>query len=108
MLRQTGREEYHCPGERVGYGLSVTHQRKEVKQFLLQHPKVHRKYFPGYAPGLNSAEYVWNQTDHTLSNSESESLKDPKKMLRNSTRKLRGSEKLHWSFICASDPPWTR
>jgi transposase len=66
------------------------------------------EYFPAYAPELNPAEYVWNQTDRALSNSAPESLKDLKKMLRNSKRKLRGSQKLLWSCIYASDLPWTR
>jgi len=66
------------------------------------------EYFPAYAPELNPAEYVWNQTDRALSNSAPESLKDLKKMLRNSTRKLRASQKLLWSCIYASDLPWKR
>ena len=66
------------------------------------------EYFPAYAPELNPAEYVWNQTDRALSNSAPEGLKDLKKMLRNSKRKLRGSQKLLWSRIYASDLPWTR
>lgn len=66
------------------------------------------EYFPAYAPELNPAEYVWNQTDRALSNGAPESLKDLKKMLRNSKRKLRGSQKLLWSCIYASELPWTR
>ena len=63
------------------------------------------EYIPAYAPELNPAEYVWNQTDLALSNSVPESLKDLKRMLRNSTRKLRTSQKLLWSCIYASDLP---
>ena len=87
---------------------ATIHRRKEVKQFLLQHPRVHMEYFPAYAPELNPAEYVWNQTDRALSNSAPESLNDLKKMLRNSTRTLRRSQKLLWSCIYASDLPWKR
>ena len=86
----------------------MIHRRKEVKQFLLRHPRVHMEHFPAYAPELNPAEYVWNQTDRVLSNSAPESLKDLKKMLRNSKRKLRGSQKFLWSCIYASDLPWNR
>ncbi len=86
----------------------MIHRRKEVKQFLLRHPRLHMEYFPAYAPELNPAEYVWNQTDRALSNSAPPSLKDLKKMLRNSKRKLSGSQKLLWSCIYASELPWTR
>lgn len=87
---------------------ATIHRRKEVKQFLFQRPRVHMEYFPAYAPELNPAEYVWNQTDRALSNSAPENLKDLKKMLRNSTRKLRASQKLLCSCIYASDLPWKR
>jgi hypothetical protein len=31
-----------------------------------QHPRIHVEEFPAYAPELNPAEYIWNQTDRGL------------------------------------------
>lgn len=84
------------------------HRRKEVQQFLLSHPRLHVHEFPAYAPELNPAEYVWNQTDRALSNSAPEDLAELKGMLRNSVRRIRSSRKLLWSCIYASDLPWVR
>jgi transposase len=84
------------------------HRRKEVQQFLFSHPRLHVYYFPAYAPELNPAEYVWNQTDHALSNSAPENLAELKGLLRNSVRRIRSSQKLLWSCIYASDLPWVR
>jgi len=84
------------------------HRRKEVQQFLLSHSRLHVHEFPAYAPELNPAEYVWNQTDRALSNSAPEDLAELKGMLRNSVRRIRSSQKLLWSCIYASDLPWVR
>lgn len=84
------------------------HRRKEVKQFLFAHPRLHVENFPAYAPELNPAEYVWNQADRALSNSAPEDLAELKARLRNSVRRIRGSQKLLWSCIYASDLPWAR
>ena len=35
------------------------HRRREVKMFLRQRPRVQVEEFPGYAPELNPAEFVW-------------------------------------------------
>lgn len=86
----------------------MIHRRKEVKQFLLDHPRIHMEYFPAYAPELNPAEYVWNQTDRALSNSAPESLAELKTMLQNTVRRLRRSPRLLWSCIYASDLSWRR
>ncbi len=84
------------------------HRRQEVTQWLFEHPRLHVEYFPAYAPELNPAEYVWNQTDRALCNSAPEDLVELKGMLRHSTRRLRGSQRLLWSCIYASDLPWAR
>ncbi len=84
------------------------HRRKEVKQWLGKHPRLRVEYFPAYAPELNPAEYVWAQTDRALSNSAPEDLAELQGMLRNSVRRIRGSQKLLWSCIYASDLPWAR
>jgi transposase len=84
------------------------HRRKEVTQFIVRHPRLQIERFPAYAPELNPAEYVWNQTDRALANSAPEDLSALSRLLRCSERKLQGSKKLLWSCIYASKLPWTR
>lgn len=84
------------------------HRRREVQQFVRNHPRLHTEYFPAYAPELNPAEYVWTQADRALSNSAPADLAELKGMLRGSVRRIRGSQKLLWSCIYASDLPWAR
>ncbi len=83
------------------------HRRKEVRCFLEQHPRVHPEHFPAYAPELNPAEYVWNQTDSRLANSAPPDVVHLHRMLHSATRKIRSSQKLLWSCIHASKLPWT-
>jgi transposase len=84
------------------------HRRTEVKEWLFKHPKIHTEFFPAYAPELNPAEYVWNQADHALSNSVPQDLRELKEILKGSLARIRGSQKLLWSCIYASDLPWTK
>jgi len=84
------------------------HRRREVKQWLNTRPRLHAEFFPAYAPELNPAEYVWNQADRALANSAPTDLVQLNGMLRNSVRRIRGSQTLLWSCIYASDLPWTR
>ena len=84
------------------------HRRSEVKQWIQHHPRLHVEPFPAYAPELNPAEYIWGQADRTLANSAPTDLVQLNAMLHNSVRRIRGSQKLLWSCIYASDLPWTR
>lgn len=84
------------------------HRRREVTAWLRRHPRLHVETFPGYAPELNPAEYVWTQGDHALANSAPENLSALQGMLRKSFRRIRRSQRLLWSCIFASDLPWTR
>lgn len=84
------------------------HRRSEVKQWIRNHPRLHVEPFPAYAPELNPAEYVWNQADRALANSAPMDVLQLNGMLRNSVRRIRGSQKLLWSCIYASDLPWIR
>lgn len=83
------------------------HRRREVTAFLRQHPRVRVEYFPSYAPELNPAEFVWTQNDRSLANSAPTDLADLRQMLRRSYRRIRGSQRLLWACILASDLPWT-
>lgn len=82
------------------------HKHAEVKEFVECHPRLQIEEFPGYAPELNPAEYVWCQSDSALANSRPEELTKLKAMLTTTKRRLRNSQRLLWSCIEASDLPW--
>jgi transposase len=84
------------------------HRRREVRAFLLAHPRLHAHYFPAYAPELNPAEYVWARTDRALANGAPDDLAELRQRLDSSVRRFRRSQPLLWSCIYASDLPWTR
>lgn len=82
------------------------HRRKEVRVFLGRYLRVHPEHFPAYAPELNPAEYVWNQTDSYLANGAPADVVQLRRSLQSAVRRLRSSQKLLWSCIYASDLPW--
>ncbi|MBI5571283.1 MAG: transposase [Desulfomonile tiedjei] len=84
------------------------HRRSEVTQWITAHPRLQVEAFPAYAPELNPAEYVWAQADRALANSAPTDLAQLNGLLRNSVRRIRGSQPLLWSCIHASDLPWAR
>jgi transposase len=84
------------------------HTDGDVQAFIEEHPRLHCEYFPGYAPELNPAEFIWTQADAALANSAPEALKELKALLSKSKRRLCNSQQLLWSCILASDLPWTR
>jgi transposase len=84
------------------------HRRREVKQWVNNHPRLQVEPFPAYAPELNPAEYVWGQADRALANGSPRDLVQLNRRLQNSVRRIRGSQTLLWSCIYASDLPWTR
>jgi hypothetical protein len=82
------------------------HRHHEVKAWCAQHPRLQVEKFPGYAPELNPAEYVWCQADAALANSKPEELDELKTMLDTTKRRLLRSQDLLWACIYASDLPW--
>ncbi len=84
------------------------HRRREVRTFVLAHPRLHVHDFPAYAPELNPAEYVWTQADQALANGAPDDLADLRHGLDAAVRRLRRSQDLLWSCIYASDLPWVR
>lgn len=83
------------------------HKQSEVQALIAAHPRLHCEYFPGYAPELNPAEFVWAQADSALANSAPEDLPELKILLNAGRRRLRKSQQLLWACIYASDLPWT-
>jgi putative transposase len=84
------------------------HKRVEVRDYLAKRRRVHVEWFPAYAPELNPAELVWNKNDSDLANGAPLNLRRLSGRLHNSMRRIRGSQKLLWSCIHASDLPWKR
>lgn len=84
------------------------HRRQEVQDFLHHHPRLHVFPFPAYAPELNPAEFVWTQADGRLANGAPEDVAALYRNLRRAVRRIRGSQKLLWSCIYASDLPWRK
>jgi transposase len=82
------------------------HRRREVSAFLARHPRLQVHLFPAYAPELNPAEFVWTQADAALANGVPDDLATLYQDLRRATQRLRGSQRLLWSCIYASDLPW--
>jgi hypothetical protein len=82
------------------------HRDHTVKTWCEEHPRLDVEEFPGYAPELNPAEYVWCQSDSALANSVPEELDELKAMLVTTKRRLLCSQDLLWSCIYASDLPW--
>lgn len=82
------------------------HRDSKVKAWCKRHPRLQVEEFPGYAPELNPAEYVWCQADSALANSKPEELDELKSMLVSTKHHLLHSQDLLWSCIYASDLPW--
>jgi transposase len=82
------------------------HRDGDVQTFIDNHPRLYVEEFPGYAPELNPAEYVWTQADSALANSAPEELAELKGLLAAVKRRVRRSQNLLWSCIYASDLPW--
>lgn len=82
------------------------HRDGTVRTWLAAHPRLQVEQFPGYAPELNPAEFVWCQADSALANSVPEELESLKAMLVATKRRLVHSQELLWSCIYASDLPW--
>jgi len=82
------------------------HRDGNVQTFIENHSRLQVKEFPGYAPELNPAEYVWTQADSAVANSTPEEITELKTMLVTTKRRLRRSQDLLWACIYASDLPW--
>ena len=82
------------------------HHEGGVQTFVDRYPRLQVEAFPGYAPELNPAEYVWMQTDSHLANSVPEEVGELMTMLTQAKRRLRASQVLLWACIFASDLPW--
>lgn len=84
------------------------HRDRRVQAFLKRHRRIDTEFFPAYAPELNPAEFIWNQTYSALANVPARDIPDLYVFLRSATGKLRRSQRLLRSCIHASGLPWRR
>lgn len=83
------------------------HKAASIKRFLSNHPRLHTERFPGYAPELNPDEFVWSQLKRGICNSVPKDLDHLRQLLKRPIQRLRGSQRLLWSCVRASDLPWS-
>lgn len=87
---------------------NTIHRAARITSFLQRHPRIHRHFFPGYAPELNPDEYVWTNLKRAVSNLYvPEDLQHLRHALAGPIRRLRHSQSLLRSCIRASALPWT-
>jgi putative transposase len=84
------------------------HKRRAVQHALAAYPRLHPHFFPAYAPELNPAEHVWNQTGARLANRAPRNLGQLRRWLHAATGRLRSSPPLLRACITASELPWRR
>ena len=82
------------------------HKAGSIRAFQTTHPRLQLERFPGYAPELNPDEFVWAQLKRALGNAVPKDLAHLQHLLRAPVARLRGSQRLLWSCILASDLPW--
>lgn len=84
------------------------HNRKLVKQFITEHPRLHVFNFPSYAPELNPAEGIWTQTTAYIAGSAPHNVTELQVNLRAGLRHSRNSVSRLWACVHMSDLPWKR
>jgi transposase len=82
------------------------HRSGAVERLKARHPRLTVEEFPAYAPELNPAEFVWAKADRAQANRVAWDVEELRGQLWNATRRIRGSQRLLWSCIHASDLPW--
>ena len=82
------------------------HQRKLVKDFIANEPRLHVYWFPTCAPELNPAEFIWTQLkEHTASTAPYNMLELRRNIL-SGVAKIRNSQSRLLSCLSASDLSW--
>jgi len=85
---------------------SMVHRAGLVKRRLRRHKRINAYFFPGYAPELNPAEFIWAQLKRAAANSVPKNLAHLKNVLLPPLYRIRNSQRLLWSCIRASDLLW--
>ena len=85
---------------------SRIHRGPAIRTLFNRHPRLQAKMFPGYAPELDPAEFVWAQMKQATANGTPENIGALKRLLESPTGRLRHSQRLMGACIAASDLPW--
>jgi putative transposase len=84
------------------------HRRALVRDFLARHPRLHVFWFPRYAPELNPAEGIWNQTAEYTANSAPHNGDELSCNVRAGLARTRRSQQRLLACLLASDLPTKR
>lgn len=84
------------------------HKRKSVTQFLTQHPRLDRYFFPTCAPELNPMEFVWTQVSEATANTAPHNSGELETNVRRGIARTRISQKRLAACLAASKLPWTQ
>lgn len=78
----------------------------EVQALQARCPRLHLEWFPGYAPELNPAEWVWAHFKAELANGHPDTLEELMVTLGRITKKVANRPGLIRSFIAGSELPF--
>jgi hypothetical protein len=81
------------------------HQGPAIAEVQSAYPRLHTEEFPAYAPALNPVAQLWNDFKNHTANSLPRDMRDIRRSLRASTRRVRRSQTKWRSFILASELP---
>jgi len=81
------------------------HKGPDVQALQARHPRLHLEWFPGYAPELNPAEWVWAHFKAKLANGRPDTLDELMATLGRITKKVAKRPDLIRSFITGSELP---
>ncbi len=82
------------------------HRARALQRLFERYRRLHKHFFPSYAPELNPDEFVWTYLKRDLANSVPRDLIHLEQLLEKPIRKLQRSQRLFWSCIHASELPW--
>lgn len=84
------------------------HRRVLVREFIARHPRLHLFWLPRYAPELNPAEGIWNQTAEYTANTAPRCIGELSINVRAGLARTRRSQQRLLACILASHLPGKR
>jgi transposase len=81
------------------------HRARALQRLFERYGRLHKHFFPSYAPELNPDEFVWAYLKRDVANSVPRDLVHLNQLLRKPIRRLQRSQRLLRSCIHASDLP---
>jgi transposase len=84
------------------------HGRRQVKEWLAQHPRFHVYEFPTSAPELNPTEWVWTQIKESTASTAPRNAAELRANVCAGVARTRRSQSRLWACIFGSGLPWER